>query len=94
MRARKNGIVLVECATFGFISLRRADLYACPVCGFELVTGAAGQFYGHWEGDIVKEVRRLEERGERIVLCWLNQGEKETFLRRGKRLLAKAEGRS
>lgn len=90
LRVKQNGVVLVECATFGFLSLRRADLHHCPVCGTEVVLGAGEEFFGHWEGDIVAEVRRLEGRGERVILCWLNKMEKDEFLRRGREAQEKA----
>jgi hypothetical protein len=91
LRPKQNGVLLVEAATFGFMSLRQADIWHCPVCLHETVIGVADQeLFGHWEGDIMAEIRRREVRGQRVVLCWLNQREKEEFLRRGKEAEEKA----
>lgn len=87
MRPKQNGVVLVEAATHGFLSLHQADLWHCPTCGIEAIIGVANDaLYNHWEGDIVAEVRRREARGEKVVLCWLNQKEKDAFMRHGERL--------
>lgn len=91
MKPKQNGVVLVEAATFGFLSLHMADVWHCPACGHEAIIGVADDaLFGHWEGGIVEEIRRREKRGERVVVCWLNQKEKEAFLAAGKRLEEKA----
>ena len=83
--------MLVEAATVGFLTLRQCDIWHCPVCGHEVVIGvAARELFGHWEGDIVAEIKRREARGQRVVLCWLNQREKELFLAIGKAAEEKA----
>ncbi len=85
LRCKENGVLLVEAATFGFLTIRDADLWHCPVCFHEIIVGAAPkELYGHWEGSIMAEIKRRENRGRRVVLCWLNAKEKEEFLRRGK----------
>lgn len=89
MRLKKNGVLLVEAATFGFLTLRHADLWHCPVCGVEIVIGAGEQLFGHWEGNIVDEIKRRETRGQKVITCWINDREKNEFIRRGREAEAK-----
>lgn len=85
MKTSHTGAILVEAATWGFMAIYRCDVQHCPVCGIEVVIGVARDAeFGHWEGDVVAEVKRREARGERIVLCWLNDREKSEFMRHGK----------
>jgi hypothetical protein len=91
LRCKTNGVLLVECATWGFMTIREADLWHCPTCQSETVLGCApAQLYAHFEGDIVAEVKRREARGQRVILCWLNEREKQEFMRRGKAAEEKA----
>jgi hypothetical protein len=91
LRCKENGVLLVEAATFGFVTIRDADLWHCPVCLHEIIAGvAAKEHFGHWEGDIMAEIKRRENRGQRVVLCWLNAQEKAEFLWRGKEAAEKA----
>lgn len=92
LRCKENGVLLVEAATNGFISLRDADLWHCPVCNHEIIAGCAAEsHFEHFEGDIVAEIKRRESRGQRVILCWLNAQERETFLKRGKEAEEKAK---
>lgn len=76
--------LLVEAATWGFMHLYEADLWHCPVCDAEIISGVAeSSVFNHWEGDILQEIRRREARGQRVVICWLNARENEEFMRRG-----------
>ena len=91
MRVKQNGVVLVEAATWGMLTLRQADLWHCPACGFEAVLGCADRsFYQCGEGDIEVEIKRLEARGERVIVCWLNAAERDHFKRRRKEEAEKA----
>ena len=93
MRVKTNGVLLVEAATYGFVTARDADLWHCPVCDFEIVSGAAPkERYGNWYvDDMVAQVKKHEAAGQRVVLCWLNDREKQKFLRRGKEAEEKAK---
>lgn len=92
MRPKQNGVVLVEAAVFGFLALYSADVWHCPVCEHEAIIGVADTpLYGHWEGNIVEEIRRREKRGERIIVCWANQKEKDQFLAAGSRAKERAK---
>lgn len=93
LRCKTNGVLLVEAATWGFMTLRDADLWHCPECGFEIVLGAGEQHYAYWEGDgdLLAEIKRREARGQRVILCWLNPRERDEFLRRGKEADEKAK---
>ena len=39
MRPKKNSVYVVEMASFGPAAIWSADLWACPVCGHETLTG-------------------------------------------------------
>lgn len=87
LRSKQNGVLVVEATTWGFQAIYQADVWYCPVCQHEVIVGVGNQpIYRHWEGDLLHEVKRREARGERVILCWLNQREKELFLRRGAEL--------
>lgn len=39
MRCKKNEVYVIEVATFGPAAIWSADLWACPVCGEEMIAG-------------------------------------------------------
>lgn len=58
MRVQKNGVDVVEMASFGPYRIWSGDLWRCPVCGCEIVvfTDQAEAHYHHQENF----ARRLE----------------------------------
>ena len=87
LRPETIGAVLVKAAVYGFDSIYSCDVDYCPTCGLEVVFSVSQEaLFRHWEGDIVAEIKRREARGERIIICWLNEREKKEFLKRGIKL--------
>ena len=66
----KNGVIVVE--HFNTppepYKLWEADLYKCPKCNAEIVTGLAQEpFLEHFQGNIGKKVAELKQHGSIIV---------------------------
>lgn len=81
LRVKQNGVALVELTTTGADAIHEADLWHCPVCGYEVIAGVGEQpTYAHWDGNVIDEVKRRESCGQRVVRCWLNEREKQAFL--------------
>jgi len=45
MRPEKNGVVMLEMASFGPYKLWESDKWKCPSCGFEILIGFPSQAF-------------------------------------------------
>ena len=64
LRPEKNGVVVVEMATFGPGALWQADLWKCPECGTQVIAGLARDpMTEHYKPDFADELRRAEASG-------------------------------
>ncbi len=75
LRCEKSGIAVVEMARAcgtpeGPYQIWHADLYKCPVCGAEIVTGFANEpLAQHWE-DHFYEVLEAEKQYNRVIYSY------------------------
>lgn len=82
LRVKANGIAVVSMATWGPLSLYRADLWTCPVCGYEALIGFGQQEAVHrFDTDLEAHINSLEKCGHRVLRFWLNQREKDLWRR-------------
>ena len=77
MRPKKNGITVEEmAAAVGSYRLVMADLWACPQCSFEVVTGRAiNPLAEHFEDRYRAELAMHED----LIRAWPNQHERERY---------------
>jgi len=82
-RPKKNGVHLVEMATFGPVAIWQADLWACPECDAEIVVGLGDRpWIRHYEPGFALKMALCHSRG-RVIPAWLNQREREEALAAG-----------
>lgn len=76
-RVKKNGVALVSMTAGNEpIELRRADLWACPQCGAQIVFGMADS--PQFKGETVPVAIMLEELGGgEIIRYWMNEHERD-----------------
>ena len=76
MQPEKNGVVVIEMASFGPVALWMADLWQCPECGAETVKVAKGPYAVHYiHPSFAAEVERVRaSRWSKEV--WINRTEK------------------
>ena len=59
----KNGVVVVDTASFGDYEAWAADMYECPVCHAQIVVGFSYQAYKeHFEEGFMEHVKAMEEK--------------------------------
>jgi len=78
LRAKKNGVMVVEMAGFGPCAIHQADLWACPECGMEVVVGFGRKACAyHYEETFEAVMERLRRSDDPVIEFWATQSEKE-----------------
>ena len=69
LRPSKNGVLVIETASFGPYKVWNADAWKCPGCGFEIVAGFAEQplRQDHYSADFPAWLEHEIETAERVV---------------------------
>ena len=77
MRPKHNGVTLEEMADFGSYRLVQADVWACPNCGFEVISGIGKKPVAeHFQDGYNKRVADLPRPRYQ---SWANLEEKKRF---------------
>jgi len=64
LRPEKNGVGVLDMASFGPCELFDADLWKCPECGIEVVGGFGnGPISSHFDEDFQQAIKRCEDLG-------------------------------
>ena len=67
MRPEKNGVGLLDMASYGPYEIYDADLWKCPKCGMTVIGGfALGPISAHYKADFKKIVEGYRSRGDLI----------------------------
>ena len=65
----KNDIVVEEMASFGSYKLWCADLWECPKCHHQIISGYGNSAYAeHWQADFWTKLANARKRG--TYLCF------------------------
>lgn len=78
---KHNGVVLVEMGVIGPLAVYRADLYACPSCGHEMIGGVADEAeVRHNEAAFEPRLKSYwADQRTRLVEYWMNPREKAAY---------------
>ena len=79
MRPEKNGVAVIEMAYFGPAAIWMSDLWKCPECGVEIVSGFGNRpFSEHYQPDFARHLADAVASGwSREV--WINPTEKAQY---------------
>ncbi len=85
MRPKNQGVPVESMATFGSYQLFMADLYACPVCDKEVLTGFGPQpIAEHFEPGYEQKLTDAQDsRLDRNFQFWRNAQEKDQYKKGG-----------
>ena len=75
MRPQKNGVYIIEMASFGPAALWMADLWRCPECGAQAVRLAKNAWAHHYQEDFARLLAAARASGWAREV-WLNPTEK------------------
>lgn len=67
LKPKTNGVGVIEMAGTNPYRLWRADLLACPGCGFEVVSGFAPRHVAHYEATFVEQVEKAKQQAPQII---------------------------
>ena len=68
MRPKMNGVIGLELADFGPYKIWFSDLWECPACGFELLTGFAQTALSeHFKDDFKECLHKFRDEDKRPV---------------------------
>ena len=60
----KNGVVVVDTASFGDYKAWAADMYECPSCHAQIVVGfPTDSYFEHFEDGFAGHVKTMEDKG-------------------------------
>jgi hypothetical protein len=76
LRCKQNSVGALEMASFGPAAIYDADLWACPMCGTEMLIGfGAKPISEHFKPDF----HRVIDGYSRVVKFWQTQRERDEF---------------
>ena len=79
MRPLKNGVTIVEMASFGPAALWQADLMECPECHTQVVVGLGSKPWSqHFKPDFTTRLSEVKD-DEWTREVWLNAGERVRY---------------
>jgi len=79
LRPKKNGILMLEMATFGPMALWSSDLWYCPCCSMEAVIGFGEKPIIRSSDQDFDEQLTKYRKGSTIIPFWANDKEKQIF---------------
>lgn len=76
MRPEKNGVAVIEMASFGPAAIYMADLWRCSECSIQVIAGLSNNpIAEHYEAGFAAALERAEA-DEWSCRVWINQREK------------------
>lgn len=79
LRPKKNGVAMIEMASFGPAAIWDADLWHCPDCGVEIVVGFAQEPWCRSTGPRFLAQLTTTEVTRRTRRFWLNARERDQY---------------
>lgn len=71
MRPEKNGVGVLDMADFGPYALWEADLWKCPSCSYEILTGFGQEPWAyHYEGKRFTNLIQAFRDVNKLIECW------------------------